>query len=864
MQQIHALLKITIALGLFSLTACGGGGSNENTPFSESKRFTISGSISVAAHIINDSDINDPSSPLISNNTRETAQLIDNLTTVNGFLTHNPTNKEGDAFRFAQDRTDTFRVSLQENQTIRMNIADFVGDSQSSIDLDLALFDLDLNLIAMSMSDTQFETITVPAAGEYLVQALSARGTSRYILDFASTFSIATNYMHNMPANWVLPNQAIVKQKAQSVFSAKLTAKQSTVAQSTTNQARLVKFDFDNALQKAASTLSHSLEELRQQNPESYKLYKTLQEIKKMQRDDTVEYASPNFIRKAMFTPNDEFFNLQWHYPAMNLPQAWDITTGDSAFGDVIVAVIDTGIVLNHPELDDQLVPGFDFISDIVNALDGDGIDNNPDDPGDSTILGQSSWHGTHVAGTIAAESDNNIGIAGVSFGAKIMPLRALGAQGGSSFDIVQALRFAAGLSNNSGTVPAQPADIINLSLGGPGSSQFEAALYQELFELGIIVVAAAGNENTSALSFPASYPGVISVAALDAANQRAPYSNFGTQIDIAAPGGNQAADLTGDGFGDGILSTFINDNGNNSAGERLATINFLQGTSMASPHIAGMFALMKAVHPELTAQEADTLLKAESLTREAGTAGRDDIFGHGIADAFLAVQAAEQLANGAEPLELPASILATPSQIKIASNNTALLNINNVGGGTPSVIDVINPAEPWLQVNAESVDAKGLGDYRLTIDRSTLITGSYLVTLRFVFDDANELHVNVSTDVGNITENGKTSQLFVSLVDADSNNQIQRILATEGSNNTFDYRFTDIARGNYFVYASSDIDNDGALCQTGEICGGFPITSRISPITVDSDTNGIDIQVNVQSTFSSLSELKAIDRKLK
>ena len=202
----------------------------------------------------------------------------------------------------------------------------------------------------------------------------------------------------------------------------------------------------------------------------------------------------------------------------------------------------------------------------------------------------------------------------------------------------------------------------------------------------------------------------------------------------------------------------------------------------------------------------------------------------------------------------MPASILATPSQIKIASNNTALLNINNVGGGTPSVIDVINPAEPWLQVRAESVDAKGFGDYRLTIDRSTLITGTYLVTLRFVFDDANELHVNVSTDVGNITENGKTSQLFVSLVDADSNNQIQRILATEGSNNTFDYRFTDIAQGEYLIYAGSDIDNDGALCQAGEICGGFPITSRISPITVDSDTNGIDIQVNVQSTFSPLS----------
>lgn len=848
MKLTYILLKIALILGQFILTACGG--SNSTSTVTESDRFTLSGSVTVAANIISDSDINDPSTPLIRNNTRESAQLIDNLSTVNGFLTHQPTNKVGDAFRFAQDRTDTFQVSLQENQTIRLTITDFVDDEQSSIDLDLALFDLDLNLISVSMSDTQLEVITVPEDGEYLVQALSVNGSSKYILEFTSTFASSTNALHNVPANWMLSNQAIVKHKPQVTLSAKTT----TTGQPKENLASLVKFNFDIAFKKAASTLSPSLEELRQQNPESYDLYKTLKKIKELQQDENIEYASPNFIRKAMLTPNDEFFNLQWHYPAMNLPQAWDITTGDSAFGDVIVAVIDTGVVLNHPELDDQLVPGFDFISDISNALDGDGIDNNPDDPGDSTILGQSSWHGTHVAGTIAAESDNNIGVAGVSFGAKIMPLRTLGARGGTSFDIVQALRFAAGLSNSSGTVPAQPADIINLSLGGPGSSQFEAALYQELFEMGIIVVAAAGNENTSTLSFPASYPGVISVAALDASNRRAPYSNFGPEIDIAAPGGNRTADLTGDGFEDGILSTFINDNLSNNTGERQATIDFLQGTSMASPHIAGMFALMKAVHPELTAQEVDTLLKVGSLTREAGTAGRDNIFGHGIADAFLAVQAAEQLATGAEPLELPSSILASPSQIKIARNNSALLNINNVGGGNPNLVEIINPAEPWLQVSAESVDSNGLGGYRLTIDRSALVQGTYLVTLRFIFDDANELHVNVSTDVGDVEENGKVSQLFVSLVDANSNTQVQRILSTKGSNNSFDYHFSDVTFGDYFVYASSDIDNDGKLCQAGEVCGGFPITSRVAPISIERDTDDIDIQVGVQSSFSPLS----------
>jgi serine protease len=845
-QQTRPLIKAAFCLSLLSLVACGSGNSS-----TKPEHFTVSGAISAASNIINDSDTNDPNSPLTRNDTSETAQVINNLATINGFLTHQPTNKEGDAFRFSKDRADTFRVSLQANQVIRMRVVDFAAGGQLSGDLDLALFDLDLTLIEASLSDTEYEIITVPKDGEYFIKALSFSGTSKYILELTSNFSAAANYTHAIPASWVLPNEAIVKFKDNVTSPTPKNQRSLSVKKLNPGRANLITFDFNNSFKATTVSLSPSLEELKRLNPQSYQVYKTLLEIKKLQLDDNVEYASPNFIRKALFTPNDEFFNLQWHYPAMNLPQAWDITTGTPEFGEVIVAVIDTGVVLNHPELDDQLVPGFDFISNTSNALDGDGIDSNPDDPGDSSILGQSSWHGTHVSGTIAAESNNEVGVAGVSFGAKIMPLRVLGAKGGSSFDIVQALRFSAGLSNTSETVPDQPASIINLSLGGPGSSEFEAALYQELFDLGIIVVAAAGNENASDLSFPASYPGVFSVAALDAVNERAPYSNFGTQVDIAAPGGNQSADLNGDGFGDGILSTFIDD----LFAERQATANFLQGTSMASPHIAGMFALMKAVYPDLTALDVDTLLKAGRLTRDAGDTGRDDIFGHGIADAFLAVQAAQQLSLGLEPLALPASILASPSQIKIASDNTALLSIKNLGGGAPRLIEIINPAVPWLLVTEELVDANGLGDYRLTIDRDGLTPGTYLLTLSFVFDDANELHVNVSVDVGDAIDNGEVSQLFVSLVDANSDIQVDRVLATQGTNNSFEYRFTEVAKGDYFVYAGSDIDNDGALCQMGETCGGFPITSRMSPITVNSDTDNIDILVNILSNFPTLIE---------
>jgi serine protease len=235
----------------------------------------------------------------------------------------------------------------------------------------------------------------------------------------------------------------------------------------------------------------------------------TLWMIRALQRQPDIQYAEPNFIRKALIVePNDRYYPYQWHYPRIRLPEAWEITTGSD---DVVVAVMDTGALLLHPDLNGQFIDGYDFISDPDISLDGDGVDANPEDPGDGNI-GGSSFRGTHVAGTTAALSNNNIGVAGVAWHARIMPLRVLGYGGtGTSSDILEAVKYAAGLEIDAGVQLDRPVDIINLSLGGSGYSHIEEAIYEEVRDQGVIIIAAAGNDGNNNPMYPAGYDSVVS-----------------------------------------------------------------------------------------------------------------------------------------------------------------------------------------------------------------------------------------------------------------------------------------------------------------------------------------------------------------
>jgi serine protease len=348
-----------------------------------------------------------------------------------------------------------------------------------------------------------------------------------------------------------------------------------------------------------------------------------------------IAYAEPDRKMYPLFTPNDSLYSSQWDLfettGGIRDPAAWDFSTGSG----VVVAVIDTGI-RPHADLTGQTVAGYDMISNTTVANDGDGRDNDPSDPGDwfatseCGLPGQnSSWHGTHVAGTIAAKANNAFGVAGIAFNAKVQPVRVLGKCGGYTSDIADGVIWASG-----GNVPGLPvnataARVINMSLGGFGACDVTSQnAINSARSRGTVVVVAAGNSNQDVSnSNPANCSGVIAVAATDRYGARSYYSNYGAAVSLAAPGG----DIRGS-TSNGILSTL--NGGTTTPGAD--TYAYYQGTSMAAPHVAGVAALMLSVKPGATPDQ----IKAALQSSARAFPGVCSQCGSGILDAAAAVAA--------------------------------------------------------------------------------------------------------------------------------------------------------------------------------------------------------------------------------
>lgn len=816
-------------------TACGGSDSDHGGP-----PYQVGGTMYAAAGSAVDSDVNDFHSPYTPNDSAAQAQTIGNPVSLGGHLNRpgaGAPGSSGGRTNAGGDLQDWFRVSIAAGQTIRLLIA----EDGATNDLDLQLRTLDQTLVASSATSSRTEEISVEDTGDYYVVVLVKSGFSNYTLAIGQQPTSAA-----APAreSEFVPGQVVVRYRD---VRGRSRAAVSGASRARSVGMRHVSGAPDGPMLFAAETLAErrkafealgltlpaELRGIGKARGEQGLRDDTKKIVAALRRRAEVRSADLNYVRRPTAIPADEFYPRQWHYDLIHLPQAWDVTDPNSG---VVVAVVDTGVKLEHPDFTGQLVTGFDFISDPGLANDGDGCDADADDPGDDQEPGKSSYHGTHVAGTVAARtsfsSGDATGVAGVAWNARILPLRVLGLGGrGTDADIMQALIHAAGRAGTcAGSGSATPAQIANMSLGGPDFSQTFQDLITDLrTNEGMIFVASAGNDASPVPQYPAAFAGVVSVSAVGPTRTLAPYSSFGVTIDVAAPGGDLDRDVNLDGFPDGVLSTIFRDD------VGLFDYDFYEGTSMAAPHVAGVFALMLGINPQLTPFDIDNALNAHEITEDIGSS---NFYGNGLIDAARAVNYAATHPGGA-PLD--PVLRVDPDTVNFGFFATSVQLIASNGGNDDEPLTVTgvsftsNDGAAWLTVSPESVDASSLGTYRATVDRSALANGLYTGTIHFS-SDVNDADVDVIMSVGDpISAQANAGHHYILLVDVGpAPREPQAEVDRHAVNGAYPFGFPTTALGDYLLIAGTDHDGDFFICDPGEACGAFPTTETALPITVD------------------------------
>jgi serine protease len=452
---------------------------------------------------------------------------------------------------------------------------------------------------------------------------------------------------------------------------------------------------------------------------------KTVEEMVEIySKNPNVQYAVPNAITNAFVVPDDSLYKYQWNFKAfkngvgggINLEPAWDISTGNG----VIVAVLDTGVAyetydsyIMAPDLENtNFVPGYDFVNNDAHPNDDNG-------------------HGTHVAGTIAQSTNNGIGVAGVAYDCSIMPVKVLAGNGSGT---LQGLIDGIYCATNNKT------DIISMSLGFPSGYYPGQALDDALnyaYTNGVTIVAAAGNDNKGGVSYPAAYEKCIAVGATRYDGKRAYYSNYGDALDIVAPGGDVRVDQNRDGYGDGILQ--------NTFGEDPTQFSyyFYQGTSMATPHVSGVAALLIS----RGANGPDEVRSAiQNTAADLGTSGWDQYYGYGLINA----KAALDYIQGQQPVNNPPVAEAGGPYTGITGTAVAF------DGSASSDSDGSIVSYNWDFGDGNT----GSG---VTLEHIYSTAGKYTATLT-VKDDKNE----VGTDTSSVEVIDQTSENTINISGVD------------------------------------------------------------------------------------------------
>lgn len=391
------------------------------------------------------------------------------------------------------------------------------------------------------------------------------------------------------------------------------------------------------------------------------------QVIAALSKNPNIEFAELDYIATANLTPNDPLYTSnQWHLPSISTPTAWDTTTGSTS---TVLAIVDTGVQANHPDLVGRCLPGRDFVNNDLDASDDEG-------------------HGTGTAGAAAATGNNGIGMAGVTWGSRILPVKVLDATGSGSYSAI-----ASGINYSAD----QGAQVINLSLGGTLSSSTLQNAVNYAWNKGALIIAAAGNNGTSQTVYPAACNNVVAVSAINPANVITSWSSYGSFVDLCAPGENIGT-LQPDFFPGGGYVT-------------------VSGTSFSSPITAGVACLALAVNPSLKNYHLVSL-----LTRNAddlGAVGRDSYYGSGKVNAARVVAAAPLVDT-----VVPTTTVTNPL------NGSSIAGLRSV---TISVVSSDNRAvtRAEIYINGRLTASSASGTFNYTWSTSNLKAGTYQLQSR-------------------------------------------------------------------------------------------------------------------------------------
>ena len=804
--------------------------------------FKISGTAFTSRYMILDSDVPNTANHTSTGNEYGSAQAIQNPVTIVGH-TGDDIDRENNN---TSDAYDLFEINLTNNMYVRLEVSEYESGVN---DLDLMLYNVDGSEYTdweyTSGSTEDDETINLPSSGTILIQVLPVSGSSRYKLTVAQRVTPSSlgedyKYQHTFISNEFIigntSNNYSDREKVQ-INRLKLVSEVDAKPPENFAEENLLKFDILKAKNiqgiKDIDTKDKNL--LISDKQKEYLYHWKLQQKLKSKFPLSDFGFNYNIYSFANFSADPDYW-VQWHFPAISAEAGLNAVGQETK--NIVVAVLDTG----SPPTDSSAWAATDFISGGIDFISSD---TDPTDPDSYTLYNDPETgrivrsHGVHVASTIGSKNDGNY-ING--FGIKVIPIKVLGdtvvGKGGTLNAIINGINYAAGLlAVNGQTIPTSegPVKVINMSLGAEATScpsSLQTAI-NDAVNQGITVVAAAGNsalKNAGGSNWPALCDNVISVANVTENLTRRADSDFNSTVDIAAPG-------------DVIY-----------AWDRSERIEQMGGTSMAAPIVSGVIANMYSLDSGLTPSEINSYISNGSFTYDLGAAGRDNEYGYGLID----------FAKSANAVITQEGLTKTyayvnPGIIDYGFDTNSIDVVLNKTGSDALSVDGLAADNANGLTYSSSVDAEGYGTYTLNFDRSSYPNGLFENKIYFNMSDGTSPTVAMRYAKGSQPNRANIGKVYIGLYNSSNDVVASGYLELDGS---LAFETTGkVPIGDYYYIISTDIDNDGYICNSGEICEIYPLSdsSELYISVIDSDVTGDAVTLRaISSGTSSLSSFSS------